>query len=414
MTAAPTLAALPPLPPVTVTAVELLTVELPLRVPFTTSFGRQTTRSIPLIRVRAEEADGWGELVTMPAPVYSEEFTAGAVLALRDHLIPAVLAEGPRLTAEAVGGRTRHLHGQRMALGALELAVLDAQLRAGERSLATHLGAVRDRVPTGVSVGIPDGGVAELIDQVERYLDDGYLRVKAKIQPGTDVAPLTALRERFGASLALQVDANAAYDPDAADDVAALDALDELGLVMIEQPFATDRVLDHARHAQRWRTPVCLDESIHHAIAARDAIALGATAIVNVKLGRVGGVLESVRVRDVCRERAVPVWCGGMLESGVGRAANVALAALDGFSLPGDTSASARYWRQDLTEPFELVDGHVEVPSGPGIGRTPRPEILVAAEVEQLGRWDGALTGRHPTRSTDRADPSPAQPGAAR
>ena len=374
------------LPPVGVEAVELWTVELPLVVPFTTSFGRQTSREIVLLRVRTDTADGWGELVTPPAPVYSEEFTAGAVLVLGDHLVPRVLAPGSDLTAELIVDRLDAVHGHRMARAALETAVLDAQLRTAGRSLADHLGAVRDRVPAGVSVGIPDGGIAELIEQAEGYLDAGYLRIKAKIQPGFDAQAMAELRAAIGDHVALQVDANAAYDPDDDAHVRALDAVDELGMTLIEQPFAPDRLRDHAHHAQRWRTPVCLDESIHDRIRARDAIRCGATSVVNIKLGRVGGVLEAVAVRDVCRDADVPVWCGGMLESGIGRAANVALAALDGFALPGDTSASDRYWREDLTEPFVLDDGHVAVPTGPGLGRTPRPAVLAGAEVV---RFDG-------------------------
>ncbi len=377
-----------PLPPVAVTAVDLVRVVMPLVRPFTTSFGRQTVRTVLLVRIRGGAADdtevvGWGECVTPAAPVYSEEFTDGAALVLRDHLVPALLRDGREVGAEHVGGRLRHLHGHRMARAALEVAVLDAQLRAVDRPLADHLGAVRDRVPAGVSVGIPDGGTDALLEQVAGYLAEGYLRIKVKVEPGFDVAPVTALREAFGA-VALQVDANAAYDADAPDHLAALDALDELGLEMLEQPFGPARLRDHARHAPRWRTPVCLDESIHDAADAADAIAMGACRIVNIKLGRVGGLVEAVAIRDRCQEAGVPVWCGGMLETGIGRAANVALAATEGFDLPADTSASDRYWAEDLTEPFHLLDGHLAVPTGPGIGREPRPEALRDAEVERL------------------------------
>ncbi len=207
------------------------------------------------------------------------------------------------------------------------------------------------------------------------HLAEGYLRIKVKIEPGFDVEPVTAVRAAFGDDLPLQVDANAAYT---LDDVATFEALDELDLQLVEQPFDEERVLDHATLASRIRTPVCLDETIVDAAAAADAITLGACAIVNVKPGRVGGVLEARRVHDVCRERGVPVWCGGMLETGIGRAANVAVAALPGFLLPGDTSASARYFAEDLTEPFVLDDGHLPVPTSPGIGREPRPELLEA------------------------------------
>ncbi len=373
------------LEPVEVSEIALVRVTLPLVRAFTTSFGRQTQREALLVRVTtAGGAVGWGECVTPAAPVYSEEFTDGAALVLRSHLVPALLGAGRVVTADDVRGRLVHLQGHQMARAALEIAVLDAQLRVAGRALAEQLGAVRDRVPAGVSVGIPDGGVEELLDQVTGYLEDGYLRAKVKIEPGFDVAPMTRLRDALGSDVALQVDANAAYDPDDPTHVAALDGLDELGLVQLEQPFAAGRLLAHAEHAARWRTPVCLDESIHDAASAADAIALGACRIVNVKLGRVGGLAEAIDIRDVCRGAAVPVWCGGMLETGIGRAANVALAAVAGFVLPGDTSASSRYFGSDLTEPFELVDGHLLVPTGPGLGRTPRETLLEQAEVERL------------------------------
>ena len=375
---------LPPLPPITIDAIELVRVDLPLVRPFRTSFGTQTSRDIMLVRVAAQGLDGWGECVTPLAPIYSEEFTDGAALVLRDHLVPRLLADGREVAAEDVGTRLAGFHGHRMAKAALELAILDAQLQAAQLPLARHLDAEVSRVPVGVSVGIPDGGIGELIDQVAGYLDDGYLRIKAKVEPGFDAQPMEALREHFGQQLRLQVDANAAYDPDDPDHLTALDRLDQLGMVMIEQPFAADRLRDHARQARRWSTPVCLDESIHDAVRARDAIESGAAAIVNIKVGRVGGILESVRVRDVCRERGVPVWCGGMLESGVGRAVNVALSALAGFRFPGDTSASDRYWAEDLTEPFVLEDGHLAVPTAPGIGRTPRPEMLAGSRREHV------------------------------
>jgi o-succinylbenzoate synthase len=368
-----------PLPPAPIETVELVRVSLPLVVPFRTSFGVQTSREALLVRVVTAAAEGWGECVTPAAPVYSEEYTEGAADVLGRHLVPRLLAAETAVTAEDVGARLGGIKGHRMAKAALETAVLDAQLRGAGVSLARHLGAVVDRVPAGVSVGIPDGGTSELLDLVAGYLEAGYARIKAKVARGHDVTPIAALRARFGGDLALQVDANAGYDPDDPEDVRALDGLDELGLVQLEQPFAPDRLRDHARHASRWRTPVCLDESILDAARARDAIECGACRIVNIKPGRVGGLLESVRVHDTCAELGVPVWCGGMLETGIGRAANVALAALPHFRLPGDTSASDRYFAEDLTEPFVLEDGHVAVPTAPGLGRTPRPDLLRTA-----------------------------------
>jgi o-succinylbenzoate synthase len=368
-----------PLPPAEVQLVELVRVRLPMVVPFRTSFGVQRARDALLVRVVTDAGEGWGECVTPAAPVYSEEYTAGAADVLSSHLVPALLAVGVTVAAEDVRRRLGGFKGHRMAKAALETAILDAQLRAAGRSLARHLGAIVDRVPAGVSVGIPDGGTSELLDLVAAYREAGYLRIKAKVARGHDVTPVTALRARFGDDLDLQVDANAGYDPDDPDDVTALDGLDELGLVQLEQPFAPNRLRDHARHAARWRTPVCLDESIVDAIRARDAVAAGACSIVNIKPGRVGGLLEAVAVHDTCRELDVPVWCGGMLETGIGRAANVALAALPNFRMPGDTSASDRYFVEDVTEPFVLEDGHVAVPTGPGIGRAPRPDVLRTA-----------------------------------
>jgi O-succinylbenzoate synthase len=290
---------------------------------------------------------------------------------LRRFLVPAVAAAGdlgPETPAEAMA----FVKGHRMAKAALELAVLDAWLRARDEPLAGWLGATRDRVPAGVSVGIM-GSVAELLDAVGGYLDQGYLRVKLKIEPGWDIEPVAAVRERFGDELRLQVDANAAYS---VADAGHLAGLDRFGLLLIEQPLPEDDLVGHAELAGRLETPVCLDESITSAKLAVDALGLGACRIVNVKAGRVGGYLEARRLHDACQRLGAPLWCGGMLETGIGRAANVALAALPGFTLPGDTSASDRYYRQDLTAPFVLREGHLEVPDGPGIGVEPIPEVL--------------------------------------
>jgi len=254
--------------------------------------------------------------------------------------------------------------GHRMAKAGLELAVLDAALRAEGRAFGEYLGAVRDAVPSGVSVGI-QADPAALVDRVGGYLDEGYVRIKIKIKPGRDVADTAAVRDAFGA-IPLRVDANSAYTLADAELLAELDRFD---LLLIEQPLQEDDLVDHAALARRLRTPVCLDESIVSAKAATDAIALGAAAVVNVKAGRVGGYLEAVRVHDVCRDAGIPVWCGGMLETGIGRAANAALAALPGFTLPGDVSASSRFYARDIvTEPAVLEDGHVRVPTGPGLG----------------------------------------------
>jgi len=352
------------------TGVELRRVSLPLVSPFRTSFGTETTRDALLVRAVGTEAEGWGECVAMTAPLYSEEYVDAAIDVLRRYFVPAVAGVD---RATQVAPALAKFHGHRMAKAALETAVLDAELRTEGRSLGRELGAVHDRVPCGVSVGIMDS-IDQLLTAVDQYLDEGYLRIKLKIEPGWDIKPVAAVRERYG-DILLQVDANTAYSVSDARHLAQLDAFD---LLLIEQPLDEEDILGHAELAKRVKTPICLDESITSARAAAAAISLGACSIVNVKPGRVGGYLESRRIHDVCVANGIPVWCGGMLETGLGRAANVALAALPGFTLPGDTSGSSRYYRTDITAPFTLADGHLAVPTGPGIGVDPLPDELAA------------------------------------
>jgi O-succinylbenzoate synthase len=358
--------------------VELRRIALPLVAPFRTSFGTQTERDILLLRAVSEDSEGWGECVAMADPLYSSEYVDAVADVLRRFLVPAL---PPSLTAIDVAPALAKFKGHRMAKAALEAAVLDAELRAAGRSFARELGAVHDRVPCGVSVGIA-ASVPALLDEVAGYLDEGYLRIKLKIEPGWDVEPVRAVRERFGDDVLLQVDANTAYT---VADARHLARLDEFDLLLIEQPLDEEDVLGHAELARQLRTPICLDESIVSAQSAAAAIRLRACSIVNVKPGRVGGYLEARRIHDTCQAHGVPVWCGGMLETGLGRAANVALAALPGFTLPGDTSASGRYSREDVTEPFVLADGHLAVPTGPGLGVDPRPERL--AELTTATEW---------------------------
>ncbi|WP_084704537.1 o-succinylbenzoate synthase [Phaeacidiphilus oryzae] len=359
--------------------VELLRLDLPLVAPFRTSFGTQTRRDVLLVRVVADGAEGWGECVAMAEPLYSSEYTEAAHRVLADQLLPRLLAL-PDVTAAAVAPALAPVHGHRMAKAALETAVLDAQLRAAGMPLAAYLGAVQASVSSGVSVGIHDS-VPALLDAVGGYLAAGYARIKLKIEPGWDLAPVAAVRERFGDEVLLQVDANAAYTRN---DLRTLRALDRFDLLLIEQPLPEEDVAGHAQLAAAGlETPICLDESITSARAAHEAIAMGACRIVNIKPGRVGGYLEARRVHDVCAAAGVPVWAGGMLESGVGRAANLALAGLPGFTLPSDISGSDRYFRQDLTEPFTVADGRIAVPDGPGIGVTPIPEVLAELTVRR-------------------------------
>jgi o-succinylbenzoate synthase len=359
------------------TGVELRRIRMPLVAPFRTSFGTQTYRDILLLRVVTAEAEGWGECVAMSDPLYSSEYVDAAADVLRRFFVPA-LAAWPTLDGGAVAQVLAPFKGHRMAKAAIEMAVLDAELRAAGRPLARELGATADRVPCGVSVGIMDS-VGELLDSVGEYLDAGYVRIKLKIEPGWDVEPVRAVRERYGDEVLLQVDANTAYS---LSDARHLARLDPYGLLLIEQPLDEEDLLGHAELARIIKTPVCLDESITSARAAAQAITLAACKIINVKPGRVGGYLEARRIHDVCAAHGVPVWCGGMLESGLGRAANVALAALPGFTLPGDTSASDRYYRTDITPPFVLDDGHLRVPTAAGIGVEPIADVLAAVTTQ--------------------------------
>jgi len=352
-----------PAPVVALEGFELRVLHIPLVSPFTTSFGTETVREVIIVRARTGEGDGWGEIVTQHAPLYSSEYTHGAWDVAQRFLAPALLERrsvAPHEVSEVLEGFVGH----RMVKAGLELAVLDASLRAAGRSLAAHLGAGVDRIPSGVSVGIQRDPAA-LVDAVAGYLDEGYRRIKIKIKPGRDINDTAAVRDAFP-DIPLQVDANSAYTLADAD---LLAELDRFSLLLIEQPLQEDDIVDHATLARRLRTPVCLDESIVSAKAARDAIALKAASVINIKAGRVGGFLEAVRIHDLARAADIPVWCGGMLETGIGRAANAALAALPGFTLPGDVSASDRFYERDIVnEPIVLDDGFVRVPTGPGLG----------------------------------------------
>ena len=343
-------------------AVELRRIRMSLVAPFETSFGTQLERDILILKAITDQGEGWGECVAGEEPDYSSEYVEAAQHVLVHHLLQPLLAR-PSLTAADVAGALRRFRGHRMAKASIEMAVLDAELRAQGESFARHFGAVRTAVDCGVSVGI-HRSIPELLATVGGYLDQGYRRVKLKIKPGWDVEPVRAVRERFGDVL-LQVDANTAYT---LADAAHLAQLDAFNLLLIEQPLPEDQVLAHAELAKVIRTPVCLDESITSEQAAADAIQLGACSIINIKPGRVGGYLEARRIHDLCAKHDVPVWMGGMLETGLGRAGNVAMAAMPDFKLPGDTSASSRYYHRDITEPFVLVDGRLKVPEGPGLG----------------------------------------------
>ena len=363
-------------------AVELRRIKLALVAPFETSFGVQTERDILLLRAFTDVGDGWGECVAGEEPTYSSEYVEGAQHVLIHHLLPRLL--GRELVAAGVARLLHPVHGHHMAKAAIEMAVLDAELRAAGRSFGEFFGAVRQEVDCGVSVGIHPS-ISELLKTVGGYLDQGYRRIKLKIKPGWDVEPVRAVRERFG-DVPLQVDANTAYTLADAEQLAKLDRFD---LLLIEQPMREELVFAHAKLAKLVRTPICLDESIHSLQSAEDAIRIGACRIINIKPGRVGGYLEARRIHDLCAAHGVPVWMGGMLETGIGRAGNVAMAAMPDFTLPGDTSASDRYYHRDITEPFVLHDGRLRVPTGPGLGVSVDEEFL-----DSITTWQGTLGRR--------------------
>lgn len=361
-------------------AIHLRRITLPLVTPFRTSQNVETERTLVILEVVTDVGTGWAECSTDDHPVYWADYLEAEIDVITRIFAPALVAStggeaAQHLTPASVEQILGHFKGHRTARSALEMAVLDAWLRAAGTSLADHLGGVRATVPTGVSVSIKDS-VPELLETVDGYLAAGYGRIKLKIEPGRDVAVARAVREHIGPDVLLQVDANAAYS---LGDAAHLAKLDDLDLLLIEQPLAWDDLHQHSELARLIRTPICLDESITSARSAAAAIAIGACRIINIKPARVGGYLEARRIHDVAQAFGVPVWCGGMLESGLGRAANLALASLPGFTLPGDISATSRYFAQDITRPFELDDdGRMTVPTGPGIGVEPDLDVLDA------------------------------------
>ncbi len=342
--------------------------EMPLVSPFTTSFGSERLKRTYVVEAIADTGagtvTGWGECVAMHAPLYSAEFLTGAAEVTERWIAPA-LFEVRDLRAESIATSLEHLVGHPMAKAAVEMAILDAQLRAADLSFAAYLGVTVDTVPSGVSVGIQDSPKV-MVEAVRGYVEAGYARIKLKIKPGADLPPVAAVREEFGAEMLLQVDANAAYT---LVDAAHLRKLDDYDLLLIEQPLGESDIRQHAQLAAQMRTPMCLDESITSPEAATDAISLGAASVINIKPGRVGGYLQARSIHDVCRAHGVAVWCGGMLETGIGRSANAALAGLPGFTLPGDISGSDRFYAHDIvTEPIVMHDGVVDVPAGPGFG----------------------------------------------
>ena len=345
--------------------VVLRQLRMPLVHFFETSFSRTYERNIIIVEVVSEGISGWGEITAGEHPFYNEEWTAAAWIIAQDYVAPRIV--GRELGgAGDVDALTRHIRGHNMARGGVEAAVWDLQARRNGNPLWKEIGGgARREIPCGVSIGIQDS-VAQLIEKIESELAAGYQRIKMKIKPGWDVDVVRQIRGRFPET-PLMADANSAYR---LGDAGLLKQLDAFGLTMIEQPLAHDDIIDHAELQSQLKTAICLDECIRTAHHAEQAIRLRAGRIVNIKLGRVGGFGEAKRLHDICESAAIPVWCGGMLEAGIGRAHNIALATLPNFTMPGDVSASKRYWKRDIIVPEveTTARGTIEVGDEPGFG----------------------------------------------
>lgn len=352
--------------------ITLREISMKLVAPFETSMDCTEVRRIILLEANVDGVTGWGECVAGEAPFYSPEFTDTAWLVLREFLWPLVKGKQFKSACE-IWGQLSHVRGHNMAKGALEAAVWDAEAKQKGIPLWKLIGGTREEIACGVSVGIKSS-VEELVATVKKELAAGYQRIKIKIKPGKDVEPVRRLRQEFP-RIKLMVDANSAYT---LGDWALLKQLEGFYLMMIEQPLGWDDLYSHVELQKRLETPICLDECIHTEEQARAAAELGACKIINIKLGRVGGFTVARRIHDLCQQHGIPVWCGGMLESGIGRAHNIALSTLPNFSLPGDVAASKRYWAEDIISPEVSVtpQGTIRVPTGPGIGFEPRIDLI--------------------------------------
>src|SRR6202050_2822549 len=352
--------------------ITLREIHLRLVSPFETSFGKTELRRIVWVEADVDGVTGWGESTAGENPFYSYETVETAWLILRDYLWP--MLRGREIASAAdVWDLLAAVRGHNMAKAAIETAFWDAEAKQKNMPLAQLLGGTRAEIPCGVSIGIQPT-TKDLIRTVDKELAAGYQRIKIKIRPGLDVEPVRALRERFP-RIRLMVDANSAYQ---LEDAPLLKKLDEFYLIMIEQPLGYDDIYSHAKLQRQVDTPICRAECLHDMEHARAAIETGSCRIINIKLGRVGGHACARRIHDLCQENSIPVWCGGMLESGIGRAHNIAMSSLANFSLPGDVSASRRYWAEDIIEPEVEVtpQGTIRVPTAPGIGYRPRVDRI--------------------------------------
>ena len=351
--------------------IDLMVVELPLIRPFVTSSSRRTHLRHVLVKARADGIVGWGECASPVDPYYCPETTETCWHILKDFLVPAVIGTKWRTIDQFVAGYQR-VKGNNFAKAGLEMAAWDLMSQAQGIALHRALDGTRKQIHSGVSLGI-ENDTGKLLALIEQYLGEGYRRIKLKIAPGHDVDVIESVRRSFP-DVPLMADANSAYTLDAVD---SLRHLDQFNLLMIEQPLAHDDIVDHATLQRQLKTPICLDESIHSAEDARKALDLGSAGVINIKVSRLGGLREAKRVHDLCYARGVPVWCGGMHEFGVGRAANVAISTLPGFTIPGDVSGSDKYYRQDIVEPPILAPGGaIDAPSRAGLGFRPRQDAI--------------------------------------
>ncbi|MGG1661158.1 o-succinylbenzoate synthase [Brevibacillus sp. NRS-1366] len=354
--------------------VELQRLQMPFKASFEASFGRLAKRDLVLVSVYSSDGTvGYGESTSMALPLYNEETTETVWYMLEHFLIPKLLTAKITSPAE-VAELFAPIRRNNMAKAALEGAVWDLYCKQQGISLAAGLGGQKQTIEVGVSIGI-EPTVDLLLHKVEGFINQGYKKIKVKVKPGFDIEPMRAIRKQFGSDVPLMADANSAYTMDQID---ILKELDQFDLIMIEQPLAHDDIIDHAKLQKELKTPICLDESIHSLEDARKAIEMGSCGIINIKVGRVGGLTESKKIHDLCQVHNIPVWCGGMFETGVGRAHNIAITSLPNFTIPGDTSASDRYWTEDIVDPevVLLEPGILAVPTEPGIGYNLKPESV--------------------------------------
>jgi o-succinylbenzoate synthase len=354
--------------------------KMPLKTAFETSFGRLTYKDFLVVCVHGEGQTGYGESVSLPFPIYNEETTDTVKYMLKEFFIPKLLKLDGIDHPEQLQSIFKPIRRNQMAKAAIEGAVWDLYCKKKGISLSEALGGTKKEIDVGVSIGI-EPGIPEVLEKVETFINQGYKKIKLKIKPGFDLEPIAAIRDRFGSDIPLMADANSAYT---LEDIHLLKQLDPFHLIMIEQPLAHDDIIDHVKLQSELSTPICLDESIHSYEDARKAIEIGACKIINIKIGRVGGLAEAVKIHDLCKSNGIPVWCGGMLEAGIGRAHNIALSSLDNFLIPGDTSASNRYWETDIVTPE--VDffrpGTLAVPDGYGIGYEINEKVMEKYRLE--------------------------------